>query len=75
MYGNGINGVVVHHTSNVIVTNNVAYLNGTTLIEAGRGNSSGVTWNDGSHGWVANNISWARLTTDYAYALIDGDKC
>jgi len=35
-YGNGINGVVVHHTSNAIVTNNIAYMNGATPLSAGR---------------------------------------
>ena len=73
-----MNGVLIHHTSNAIVTNNVAYLNGATLISSGRDNSSGVTWSDGSYGYVANNISWARFTTDYAYALFectDGNKC
>ena len=35
-YGNGINGVVVHHTDRAIVTNNVAYMNGATPLAKGR---------------------------------------
>ena len=70
--------MTVHHTSNAIVTNNVAYMNGATPLSSGRQSSSGLTWNQGNNGFVANNISMARFDTDAAYAVFEcneTDKC
>lgn len=67
-YGNGINGLVVHHTDKTIVSNNLAFMNGTVdPVVWSRQASSGITINESSNVHLYNNISWPRYDDDYGY--------
>lgn len=72
-YNNGINGLVVHKTDRTIVTNNIAYLNGTVdprpVSEGGDGrqDAGGITINASKNVFMYNNISQVRYSSDYNY--------
>lgn len=83
-YGNGVNGVVVHKTDNVIVTNNTIYRNGEVPVtidandteewkrnlSSGRQGWSGLTINNSSNIKIYNNVISARLDTDNAFRVV-----
>ncbi|MGB2128525.1 MAG: carbohydrate binding domain-containing protein [Flavicella sp.] len=71
MYGNGINGLVVHKTDRAIVTNNTSYMNGAVPLSSGRQSSSGITVNGSADVKMYNNISWPRFDNDYGYKIYD----
>ena len=83
-YGNGVNGVVVHKTDNVVVTNNTIYRNGEVPVtidpndseewkrnlSSGRQGWSGLTINNSSYIKIYNNVISARLDTDNAFRVV-----
>ncbi len=71
MYGNGINGLVVHKTDRAIVTNNTSYMNGAVPLSSGRQSSSGITVNGSADVKMFNNISWPRFESDFGYKIYD----
>ncbi len=72
-YNNGINGLVVHKSDRTIVTNNLAFMNGTVSKDPvasggeGRQDAGGITINASTDVRVYNNISWVRYSDDYSY--------
>jgi parallel beta-helix repeat protein len=65
-YGNGINGMVVHYTDRVILSNNTIANNGTVPLSAGRQKNSGLAINHSSDLEIVNNRVQVNVPGDAA---------
>jgi Right handed beta helix region len=65
-YGNGINGLVVHYTDRVIVSNNTIANNGTVPLDEGRQKNSGLVINHSDDIEMLNNRVQVDVPGDWA---------